>query len=367
MEMLSIYFAGFLSFFAPCVLPLIPIYLSSLLGQNINAELSAGDKRDLLIRGTLFSAGFIIIFAILGVGAGSLGSFFKHNKVIIQLISAMIILLFALKFLNLIQIPLLDKVAYIDNSRFKTRFGTINALIMGILFASGWSPCIGPVLGSILTYTASKASDPLHGSILLTIFGIGFATPMIITSVFAGKALSFFKKNREFIKAFEKIIGIILIFISVSMILEVADYSMPGKLTTDVIKPKELPVMLELYDKDCSICQAMVPVVEQLKKDCHLKFVDVRQIDISEPQYRYLTTELNIVGVPTFVFINMEGKETSRLIGYQTVESLKQSVAMIINKSCPDAKALQASDKDKNSPLCVSKKIEEMSRCSPSK
>jgi cytochrome c-type biogenesis protein len=362
MEILTIYFAGFLSFFAPCVLPLIPIYLSSMLGQNISAELSDGDKKELLIRGILFSAGFIIVFAMLGLGAGSLGIFFKHNRMIIQLISAIIILLFALKFLNVIQIPLLDKVVYIDNSRFKTRFSSINALLMGVLFAAGWSPCIGPVLGSILTYTASKAANGLRGAMLLAVFGIGFATPMIITSAFAGKAIGFFKKNREFIRAFEKIIGIILIFISMSMILEVSDYNMGGRLASDVTKPGKLPVMLEVYDKDCSICQSMKPIIEQLKKDCHMKFAEIRAVDISEPQYKYLATELEIVGVPTFIFINKEGKEISRLIGYQTIDSLKQSIAMIIDRPCPGT-AASAADKDKNSPLCISRRLEEMGNC----
>ncbi|MCK5687787.1 sulfite exporter TauE/SafE family protein, partial [Myxococcota bacterium] len=193
MSLGMIFGAGILTYLTPCVLPLIPIYLSALVGGDIRS-MEGGSRGTLILRAMLFSVGFIAVFTLLGLTASTFGSAMAEHKLVLQIGGALLILVFGLKFLGVIRIPFFDRVVQGDDSRFKTRFAWLNALIMGFVFALGWSPCVGPVLGSILTYTASTASSPLAGAGYLTIYGLGFALPLIITAAFAEAGAKGLKK-----------------------------------------------------------------------------------------------------------------------------------------------------------------------------
>ena len=166
--LLSVFGAGLLTFVTPCVLPLIPIYLSALIGGNIY-DLGSQSRGQLIIRSLLFSAGFILVFTVMGLTASSIGSLLSEHKEIMQIAGALLILAFGLKFLGFINIPFMDRIVRADDRKMQTRFGGINALVMGVVFAAGWSPCVGPVLGTVLTYTASTTSSPATGALYLKI------------------------------------------------------------------------------------------------------------------------------------------------------------------------------------------------------
>ncbi|MBN2344151.1 MAG: sulfite exporter TauE/SafE family protein [Deltaproteobacteria bacterium] len=354
-DLLTIFGAGMLTFLTPCVLPLIPIYLAALTGGSV-VGLSGKERGRLLIRAVLFSFGFVLVFTAMGFGASSIGSFLSSNKTLMQGVGAVIVLVFALKFLGFIKIPFLDRVVKADDTKMSTRFGAINAFIMGIVFAAGWSPCVGPVLGSILTYTASAAASPTEGAMYLSVYGIGFAIPLIATAAFAEAGMKLIGRLSAHLPKIEKGIGIVLLFIAGMLVFDTVQalsYSTPPAAETTVASDSEisnrtnlkrLPTMVELYKEDCTVCQKMKPTVEAITNQCDEKGVHVKTIDIGKPENRHLIRQYNLVGVPTFVFLDEKGNEASRLVGEQTEAALKQTISVIRGEPCPGVALLSPAE-----------------------
>lgn len=339
----TIFGAGVLTFFTPCVFPLIPIYLAALTGGSITG-LSGKDKGRLMVRAGLFSVGFISVFTAMGFGASTIGGYLSAHKTLMQGVGALVVLVFALKFIGIVKIPFLDRVVRADDSRLNQRFGAISSFLMGIVFAAGWSPCVGPVLGSILTYTASAAGSPSEGAMYLSLYGLGFALPLLVTAAFAELGMRLIGRVSPHLPKIEKGIGIVLLFIAGMLVLDafqagdLGDGSTADADAVEAIMPeatKGLPVMVELYKEDCGVCQKMKPTVESITSQCDEKGVHVRTVDIGKPENRHLVKKFKLVGVPTFVFLDEHGNETARLVGEQTEQSLKQTISILRGEPCP--------------------------------
>lgn len=355
--MLTIFGAGVLTFFTPCVLPLIPIYLTALTGGSITG-LSGREKGRLLLRAALFSIGFIGVFTAMGFGASTIGGFLSENKTLMLAVGAILVLLFALKFIGLIQIPALDKVLRANDSKLSARFGAFSSLLMGVVFAAGWSPCVGPVLGSILTYTASTAANPVEGAGYLTIYGAGFALPLLVTAAFAELGLRVIGKVSPYLPKIEKLIGVILLFISVSMMLDIMPQPTPNN-SFSAVNPHtsisnnavtQTPQMVELYREDCGVCQRMKSIVDSITSQCSEKGVSVQTINIDLPENRHFIKKYKLVGVPTFLFLDKNGEETARLVGEQTESALKQAISVLRGQPCPGVSLLPPGEWEPNSP-----------------
>jgi len=339
----SVFGAGLLTFVTPCVLPLIPIYLSALIGGNIY-DMEGQSRGQLLFRSLLFSIGFIFVFTLMGLTASSLGSLLAEHKNLLQIAGALLILAFGLKFLGFIHIPFMDRIVRADDRRMQTRFGGINALVMGVVFAAGWSPCVGPVLGTVLTYTASTASDPFTGGVYLGVYGLGFALPLIATAAFAEAGVKFLRRINPYLPRIERAIGIFLIAIAASLFIEAGlsnDSTVSGDPTAAVQKfivdenGQKQPIMLELYSADCTVCKRMQPIVDGLTALCDGQSVLVRKADVSQSENRHLIGDFRLVGVPTFLFLDENGREVARLVGEQNEASLKQALSALRGKPCP--------------------------------
>jgi cytochrome c-type biogenesis protein len=201
------FFAGLISFLSPCVLPLIPGYVSFICGTTLN-ELNSKSKNFILKKSLFFSLGFSLVFISLGATATFIGSFLLKNTKLLSIGSGLIIILFGIYLLNLIKINFLDKsvgnfnVRYSDNLLFP--------LIVGVGFGFGWTPCIGPILGSILAF-ASMENSIYKGILLLCFYSLGLAVPFILSSLLIKKFLIFSKKTKKYLNNIKKISGIILI------------------------------------------------------------------------------------------------------------------------------------------------------------
>ena len=339
----GIFAAGVATFFTPCVLPLIPIYLSALVGSDVRSVKGMA-RGGLLLRSVLFSIGFITVFSLLGLGAASIGSFLQDNKAAAQVVGAILILTFALKFLGLIRIPFFDRTLRADDRKLTTKVGAVNSLIMGVVFAAGWSPCVGPVLGSVLTYTASRSSEMLTGVIYLTAYGLGFAVPLFITALFAEAGVKFIRSASRFLPVFEKAVGVLLLFTAASLMFDLVMQT--EEVTPDTslavvtdpgspVVPDEFPLMVEFYSSGCTICERMAPVVEGLKYECSGNNVEIRQVDVSQANFKHFAKDYRIIGVPTFVFIEKSGMEIARLVGEQTEDNLRQAISALRGEPCP--------------------------------
>ena len=205
LELLIAFGAGFISFLSPCVLPLIPGYLSFISGQSLEEILEK--KKIKLFPLILFCFGFSTVFILLGASASFLGQLFLKNSEILRIMAGAIIIIFSLQLIGFINIPLLNL-----DKRFEARKSSniLFPYIIGLAFGFGWTPCIGPILGSILALAAIEETL-WKALILLSLYSLGLAIPFIFAGYLTQKFLIISKNFRRNINIFSKIGGIILL------------------------------------------------------------------------------------------------------------------------------------------------------------
>jgi len=204
-ELLIALGAGLISFLSPCVLPLIPGYISYISGSSLN-ELIA-KKNINLIPLILFTAGFSIVFILLGAASTFVGQALLQNSYELRIAAGLVIILLSLHIIGLINIKFLNFEKRID-ARINPNF--YSPILIGMAFAFGWTPCIGPILGSILVLASTEESIN-KGILLLTFYSLGLAIPFILSGYLIQKFLIFSKNFKKNINLVSKIGGIILL------------------------------------------------------------------------------------------------------------------------------------------------------------
>jgi cytochrome c-type biogenesis protein len=211
--------AGLLSFFSPCILPLIPAYFSFITGLSLD-ELTDNKKetRNKVILATLFYvAGFSSIFILFGASASFLGGFASQYSWVVRYIGGGIILVFGLHLLGIINIKGFNFEKRIHISEKPLHL--MGTFVIGMAFGAGWSPCIGPMLGSILI-VAGNQDTIMEGVALLAVYSAGLAIPFLIISFFINSILEFMKKATRFIGILNRVSGILLIVIGLLLIFD---------------------------------------------------------------------------------------------------------------------------------------------------
>ena len=204
--------AGFISFLSPCVLPLIPGYISYISGSSINELI---EKKNInLIPTILFTVGFSIVFIIFGAASTFLGQVLLQNSYELRIVAGLIIIILSLHIIGLINIGFLNYEKRIQTNLNKNFFSPI---LIGMAFAFGWTPCIGPILGSILVLASTEESLG-RGILLLFFYSIGLAIPFILSGYLMQKFLIFSKNFKKNINKISKIGGIILLITGVLII-----------------------------------------------------------------------------------------------------------------------------------------------------
>jgi len=212
-----VFLEGLLSFFSPCVLPLIPVYISYLAGNGKKTGSDGTvqyDRKTVFINTLFFVLGISSVFFLLGMSFSALGTFFNRNRVLFSRIGGIIIIIMGLVQLDLVKLNFLkmEKKFHLEFSNAK--MNPILAFIMGFTFSFAWTPCVGPALSSVLIM-ASNARNIFLGNILVLIYTLGFIIPFIILGIFTTEALNFIKEKRNIVKYTIKVGGIILIIIGV--------------------------------------------------------------------------------------------------------------------------------------------------------
>ena len=198
--------AGFISFLTPCVLPIIPGYISYITGKNLS-EIDQ-DKKVVLIKTILFSLGFSLVFIALGVTASAVGNILLFLSNELRIVAGIIIILFSLQMLGLLNFQFLNQEKRIETKSYKDNY--IFPFVVGSAFAFGWTPCIGPVLGSILALSATEASIS-KGILLLSFYSLGLAIPFILSGYFMNKFLISKKGFGKYYNRVTKTGGVILL------------------------------------------------------------------------------------------------------------------------------------------------------------
>ena len=204
--------AGLISFLSPCVLPLIPGYISYISGSSVNELI---EKKNInLIPIILFTVGFSIVFLIFGAASTFLGQVLLQNSYELRIVAGLIIIILSLHIIGLINISFLNYEKRIQTNISKNFFSPI---LIGMAFAFGWTPCIGPILGSILVL-ASTEESLARGILLLFFYSIGLAIPFILSGYLMQKFLIFSKNFKKNINKVSKIGGIILLITGILII-----------------------------------------------------------------------------------------------------------------------------------------------------
>ena len=209
------FLAGLLSFLSPCVLPLVPSYLGFVTGMSLDEMTSAPSRKAVLMPALLFTAGFSLVFLIMGASATLLGQMLLRYQDWIARIGGILIIIFGLHLLGILRImPFLrEKRLQLNNKPA----GFLGAGLAGIVFGAGWTPCIGPVLGALLTYASARANLGL-GMALLLAYSIGLAVPFIAAALATSSFMRASKKFRRWIPIVEKTSGAILLIAGVLLV-----------------------------------------------------------------------------------------------------------------------------------------------------
>lgn len=210
--------AGLLSFLSPCILPIVPFYLSYLAGVGMNqisadATIDAGVKKRAVLAAICFAAGVITIFMLLGLAATMFGQLVRSHFDVLRWIAAAVIILMGLHFLGVIRIGFLYR-QFRSDAGSTSNVGYLGAFVIGLAFAFGWTPCVGPVLASIL-FMAAGADGASQGALLLFAYGIGMTLPFVVAAMFIGPFMRWMASFRKHLGLVEKLMGGLLILFGV--------------------------------------------------------------------------------------------------------------------------------------------------------
>ena len=212
--------AGLLSFFTPCILPMVPFYLCYMAGISMSelrddAGIAPGAQKRLIVSALFFAAGVTTIFVLLGMGATAVGQVFADYMDSLQWVAAAILTVFGLHFLGVIRIGFLYREARMESSAEPTTI--LGAYLMGLAFGFGWTPCVGPALASILMI-ASGMGDVGRGGLLLFVYGVGMTAPFVIAALFSGPFLRWTARHRDKLQYVEKVMGAMLILFAILIV-----------------------------------------------------------------------------------------------------------------------------------------------------
>ncbi len=395
----TIFLAGLLTFASPCVLPLIPIYLSVLLGGSIEdldsmqASAKTRGRWKLLLNGVAFVAGFTLVFVLLGMSASALGRFMVRYRLLFQQIGGLLVFMFGLKFLGWLHVDAFNRERRFNMAPAKKGLGVFGAMVMGFTFAFGWTPCIGPVLGAILTFTATTTDSVYGGAWFLFLYAMGLGLPLLLLAVVAQPGIRLLNRVKRHIPKLERATGLVLVVMAILMVTDSTSlltfdgFASTDKLSQETVhrlgtKPSRTaltrpprragaaveggscdedlgcelgdeevfdpsameedfslpqgPAVIDFYKPDCPACLKIVPILNSLETTCSNKGMDVYRLDVTLPENRTFASALGVVGTPTLLFVDIDGIEVSRIIGAADYDTIQGALDVIMGTECRD-------------------------------
>lgn len=216
-SILTVWIQGALSFFSPCVLPLVPLYLGYLAGGTANAEWSDQKRRKVTLRNTVFFVlGISAAFFMLGLGFTALGNLLSGNRLWITRVGGILIFLLGLYQIGFVKFDFLQKERRLPFRFDRVGMNPITAFLLGFVFSFAWTPCVGPALTSVLLLASSAASRGV-GFLLIGVYTLGFVLPFLAVGLFTSQVLSFFRKHSNWLRYTAKLGGVLLMFMGIMM------------------------------------------------------------------------------------------------------------------------------------------------------
>lgn len=219
--LLAVFAAGILSFISPCVLPLVPGYISFMSGVSLEELEKRHRSITLLIRvcmhSIFFGLGFTVIFVGLGATATLLGNFLFSNLIVLKRVAGVIIIVFGLHTAGLFRIKFLDYQKSFNFQNKQVRF--VNSFVLGLAFSFAWVPCIGPILATILTYAATK-DTVIEGILMLIVYSLGLGVPFFLMAIGMGKFIGILDKIKRYFRTVEIVSGSLLVLIGILILTD---------------------------------------------------------------------------------------------------------------------------------------------------
>nr|AQS34460.1 hypothetical protein [uncultured bacterium] len=222
LNFLVAFWAGAISFFAPCVVPLLPAYIGYVTGVSAQELQIFGYKRYLkkiLLSSLFYILGFSLIFVILGTAAAGLGVFLRRYDDVVRILGGLIILVFGLEFAGIINIPFLAYEKKLSLPVWAKNISYLRAFIVGVIFASAWTPCVGAVLGSILTL-AAVSGTVFKGASLLFVYSLGISIPFMIVSLTLASATKYISFLSKHIGLVSRLAGVLLAILGILLLTD---------------------------------------------------------------------------------------------------------------------------------------------------
>jgi cytochrome c-type biogenesis protein len=214
----SAFAAGFVSFISPCVLPLVPAYLSLLTGESLEnlhgAETASALRATAVGHAVAFVAGFTVVFVLLGLSASAIGGVLNANRILIAQIGGCIVVILGLQMMGMLRIPFLMMDTRVHLQHEQRNYWTSG--VVGLAFAAGWSPCIGPILAGILAIASQERSGA--AALLLLCYSLGLAVPFLLTAVAIGVVLPVLSRIKRFLPAIEFTAGLFLVAVGLVLV-----------------------------------------------------------------------------------------------------------------------------------------------------
>jgi len=218
---ISAFFAGLITFLAPCTLPLVPAYLGFMSGVSTdelkNPETAKAARRKIIVNGALFIIGFSLIFILFGTLAGFAGQALAAFQIWFRRIGGIFVIFFGLLMIGVFKLKFLQAEHRIKPPSFLKVGKPSSSLALGAAFGVGWTPCVGPILGSILLL-ASTSSSALQGAFLLAVFSAGLAVPFLLVAIGFSKATQYIKKITKYLNIISIIGGVFLIILGILLL-----------------------------------------------------------------------------------------------------------------------------------------------------
>ncbi|MDT1060220.1 cytochrome c biogenesis protein CcdA [Paracoccus sp. CPCC 101403] len=205
--------AGILSFLSPCVLPIVPPYLAYMTGVGVGG-LKSGE-RSAVVPALFFVLGLSTVFLLMGMAASAFGRMFLQWQDLLSRGAGLVVIVLGLHFLHVIRIPILDSEARLETG---DRGGSVfGAYILGLAFAFGWTPCIGPQLGMILSLAAT-GGEAGRGASLLAIYALGLGIPFLLSAIFINRAIGVMNRVKPYLRLIERIMGVLLVVVGLALL-----------------------------------------------------------------------------------------------------------------------------------------------------
>lgn len=205
--------AGILSFLSPCVLPIVPPYLAYMTGVNVSGLQAR--QRSAVVPALMFVLGLSTVFLLMGMAASAFGRMFLQYQERLAQASGLVIIVMGLHFLRVIRIPILDREARMDTRG--EGGGAVGAYVLGLAFAFGWTPCIGPQLGMILSL-AAQGGGAERGAALLAVYAAGLGLPFLLSAIFITRAIGLMNRIKPHMALIERVMGVLLVAVGVALL-----------------------------------------------------------------------------------------------------------------------------------------------------